>query len=106
MAITPSSVSFWLARLQEIGVACDLKGKICVDFGTDDIIRAIKNLKEEAIEEDMDTDKKYIEDIKKMTLEEVMKEILDNPEYLTDSWYREFGNALMDRGNELLEKKS
>lgn len=49
-------------------------------------------------------DDEYIASIKTMSLREWMTEILDNPEYLTDPYYKKFRVVLYRRGHELLEQ--
>lgn len=47
------------------------------------------------------TNKEYCANVKKMTLEELFEEVMDSPQYLTDSYYRELGKALRERYSEL-----
>jgi hypothetical protein len=48
----------------------------------------------------------YIASIAKMTMPELLREIINHPDYLTDSYYREFGRALEARAYELLKDHS
>lgn len=50
------------------------------------------------------TDDQWIKTmVNKMTIKELLDEIMENPEYLVDSYYRDLGNALRNRYEELKE---
>lgn len=51
------------------------------------------------------TDERYLESIKTMTVVELLTEVMTNPDYLTDSYYRKFGIAIRARYQELLGGK-
>lgn len=51
------------------------------------------------------TDKDYIKTIFKMTFEELFEEVLENPTYISDSYYSDFGNAIYKRFDELKLKE-
>ena len=44
------------------------------------------------------TNAQYIKAVAKMSLRELLAEILKSPEYLTDGYYRPLGDALRKRG--------
>ena len=47
------------------------------------------------------TDEQYIRTIQNMTLEQLLDEVIANPDYLTDSYYFKFGRAIRKRYAEL-----
>jgi hypothetical protein len=49
---------------------------------------------------------KYVARIQGMSLQELLAEILENAEYLTDSYYRQFGQAMQKRGAALLQERA
>lgn len=46
----------------------------------------------------------YIRKVNQMTWQELLTEILVNPEYLIDSYYKAFGDALRKRAIELIKE--
>ena len=48
-------------------------------------------------------DKIWKSAVAKMNISALLREILDNPEYLTDSYHEDMGEVLRARGRELLE---
>lgn len=44
-----------------------------------------------------------IVEIPKMDIKELLEYIVDNPELLSDSYYRDIGNAIRQRAKELLK---
>lgn len=50
------------------------------------------------------TNKEYVKKILLMNECELLDEIIANPEYLTDSYYKEFGDAIMKRYAQLRGK--
>lgn len=50
-------------------------------------------------------DKDYIKTIFKMSLEQLFEEVLENPTYISDSYFSDFGNAIYKRFNELKLKE-
>lgn len=50
-------------------------------------------------------DEQFITSIGQMSTEDVFRLILENPEYLTDSYYGDFGRAIRGRIETLLEEK-
>lgn len=47
------------------------------------------------------TDDEYKAKIAAMSRRELLDEIMDNPNYLTDNYYRDFGRAMRQRAEEL-----
>ena len=52
------------------------------------------------------SDAQWIEKIKTMTLQELFAEVMAAPEFLTDGYYRNLGDALRSRYNELTKEKT
>lgn len=48
------------------------------------------------------TNKEQVVAIMKMTMAELLDYVINSPDLLTDSYYREFGNAIRKRAEELL----
>jgi hypothetical protein len=46
-----------------------------------------------------------IEEISEMTMADLLEFTMGNPEYLTDSYYRDIGNAMQKRADELLKDR-
>lgn len=53
----------------------------------------------------MTANEEYVAEIACMDEFELLGEILLSPEYLTDDYYKEFGQALTARGKELIGKR-
>lgn len=49
-------------------------------------------------------DEEYVSYIKSCSIEDLLDEVFKNPEYLTDSYYNTFGNAMYYRYLRLLDK--
>lgn len=49
----------------------------------------------------MTPDERFVQDVMKMTALELLDLIYDNPEYLTDSYYGQFGLAIRQRYEEV-----
>jgi len=45
----------------------------------------------------------YIKDIMKMDTKQLLTEVITNPEYLVDSYYNVFGDAINKRYEQLIE---
>ena len=50
------------------------------------------------------TDDEWIKKVKKMNLQELFAEVMAAPEFLTDGYYRNLGDALRNRYNELTKE--
>ena len=55
--------------------------------------------------DDMDN-RQYIQAISEMDMPTLLQEIIDNPEYLTDRYYHDFGSAMIKRASELINEDS
>ncbi|MCY1356465.1 hypothetical protein D9M68_761820 [compost metagenome] len=51
------------------------------------------------------TNEQYIKRIAQMTESELLDEVMTSPEYITDSYFREFGDAIQSRHDELRNQR-
>lgn len=49
------------------------------------------------------TDEQWKAGVARMSLPQLLEEILDHPQYLADSYYEDMGEALRARGQELIK---
>lgn len=49
-------------------------------------------------------DEEYIKRVRTLTMEELLDEVFENPNYLTDGYYNDLGNALYVRYLRLKDK--
>ncbi len=52
----------------------------------------------------MTGNEEYALEVSKMTISQLLREIIDNPNYLTDHYYIELGDPLQKRAEELLRE--